>query len=174
METATQEDRPVPMLTRPQQARVWESLIAAEVRAKYFAELAHSYHVQQRILNWAMLLFSSGALISIIAKLPEKYDWVAPILALITSGLSFYSLVAQNEKKATDAIELNSRWSRMANEYENLWENMYDSEAREQLAELDEKQIELGRLSTGFPVNNKRLLKWQDHVERRREALTHV
>jgi len=160
------------MLTRPQQARVWESLIAAEVRAKYFAELAHRYHVQQRAINWLMLVFSSGALISIIAKL--KYDWVAPLLALITSGLSFYSLVTQNEKKATDAIDLHFRWARLESEYESLWENMYDLDAREQLARLDEKENDLGRLSTGFPVNNKRLLKWQDHVEQRRAALVHA
>jgi hypothetical protein len=172
MATVHEHDTPVPMLTRPQQARVWESLIAAEVRAKYFAELAHRYHVQQRAISWLMLVFSSGALISIIARL--TYDWVAPLLALITSGLSFYSLVAHNEKKATDATDLHFKWSRLESEYESLWENMYDPDAREQLAKLDEKEIDLGRMSTGFPVNNTRLLKWQDHVEERRAALAHA
>ena len=147
------------MLNTPQQARVWEGMISAEVRAYYFAELSKKYHGQQRLMTWFTLVASSGALVSIIAKLPPEFSWVAPIFALLTSALSFYSLAFQNEKKAADAMDLHFKWSSLANEYEQLWENMYTPEAQERFAKLNEKAIDLGRLGVSFPINEKSLLK---------------
>ena len=163
---------PVLMLNAPQQARVWEGLISAEVRANYFADLARRYHRQQRVITWMTLVFSSGALLSIIAKLPSEFSWVAPILALMTSALSFYSLAFQNEKKAIDAMDLHFKWSSLSNEYEQLWENMYVEDAQARFARLNEKVVDLGRLATSFPVDEKRLLNWQNRVEERRRVVT--
>jgi hypothetical protein len=159
------------MLNAPQQTRVWEGMISAEVRANYFAELAKNFHRQQRVVTWLTLVSSSGALVSILAKLPPQFSWVAPILALMTSALSFYSLAFQNEKKAADAMDLHFKWSSLANEYEQLWENMYVPDAQERFARLNEKAIDLGRLGTSFPINEKSLLKWQNRVEERRRVV---
>jgi len=49
------------MLSEPQQKRVWDGWLSAENRANYFADLSRGYHRKQRLVTWAMLVLSSGA-----------------------------------------------------------------------------------------------------------------
>ena len=49
------------MLSELQQKRVWDGWLSAENRANYFADLSRGYHRKQRLVTWAMLVLSSGA-----------------------------------------------------------------------------------------------------------------
>jgi hypothetical protein len=133
------------MLTELQRKRVWEGW-------------------------WTSLFLSSGAVASVIIRLPQEFSWVAPVLALLGSALTLYSLIAQNQKHATDSADLHLRWTRLASEFQRLWDDMYADDAPARLAVLEEREAELGRAGTAFPVNEKRLLKWQDHVEKHNAA----
>ncbi len=154
------------MLTEIQRRQVWESWLSAEIRANYFADLAGRYHQLQRWATWAILFSSSGAFVTWTARVPEPWNWLAPVLALATAGLSLYSLVAQHQKHAMDAADLHARWNRLASDHERLWDDMYAEDAPARLSALIEREAELGKVATAFPVNEKRLLKWQDHVEK--------
>jgi len=160
------------MLSEAQQRRVWEGMLSAEIRANYFAELSGKYHRKQRVVTWVILFLSSGAAATFLyTGLPaEVASWLPPVLALLTAALALRNLVAQYPKLAFDSADLHSRWSRLASQYEGLWENVYTDDARERLQKLTEEGIELSRMGNPFPYHEKAMLKWQDHVERHHAA----
>ena len=154
------------MLSDVQQRKIWEGWLSAEIRANYFADLSGRYHRQQRRVTWAIMVLSSGAAGAFIGAIPPQYAWAAPVLSLLTAVVSGYSLAVQNHKSAMDSADLNFRWNRLASEYERLWGDMYAEDALAKLTALDEKGMELSKVAAAFPVIEKRLLKWQEHVER--------
>ena len=167
-----QEQPPVLQLTEHQQRRVWDGWFRSEVRAQYFAALAGRYDRYQTTVTWLTLISSSSAVVAILAGLPGKLSLAAPFLALLTSGISFYSLARQLEKKAAQARDLHTQWSKLADRYRDLWENMYDERATTRLAELDEKAIELGELGTFFPAKEKLIQKMHANVQRDLDFIT--
>jgi len=152
------------MLSEHQQKNVWEGWLSSEMRANYFADLSGRYQRRQQYLTWLTLVFSSGAFGTLVT------DWVpkgwAPVLALLTVCLSLASLVAQNQKKAFECSDLHFRWSRLASDYEALWDDMYSEEAVSRLRALDERGAELSRSGTALPYKENVMKKWQRHVER--------
>ena len=106
---------------------------------------------------------------AIVAKAPASWsNWLKPGLALITVALSLLLLVLQNQKKTADCSDLHFRWSRLASEYQRLWDDMYSDQDTERLKELDEKSAELSKSSigTGIPHKESIMLRWEDHVLR--------
>ncbi len=154
------------MLSELQQKRVWEGWLSAEIRANYFADLSRKYHRNQRIVTWAIMFLSSGAAVMFVSVLRDQYPWAAPVLSMLTAVLSAYSLVGHNQKNAIDGADLHFQWNKLASEYELLWDNMYAEDALVKLTALDERGMELSKAATPFPVINRRLLRWQEHVER--------
>jgi hypothetical protein len=104
-----------PTLSEAQIQRVWEGMLGAETRANYFADLVYRLNRGQKTLTWSTLFLSSGALVSILAELPDRYKWVRVALVGLSTALSLYSTVRQNQKNAVDAAKLHSRWLRIAN-----------------------------------------------------------
>jgi hypothetical protein len=63
-----------PSLSEAQIKRVWEGMLGSEDRANYFADLVWRYNPEQKLLTWATLFFSSGALVTILATFPAEYQ----------------------------------------------------------------------------------------------------
>jgi len=160
------------MLNESLRNRVWEEWLSAEIRANYFADLAGVYHRRQRVSTWLTLFTSSSAAATFLARLPKEYAWTPLMLALVTAGLSLYSVVAQNYQHAVDCSDLHFRRNRLAAGYRTLWDNISTThDAAAQFARLDEEAAAVSKASsTGLPANEKRLRKWQRHVERHRAA----
>jgi hypothetical protein len=154
------------MLSESQQKRVWEGMLGAEIRANYFAELSGRYLRRQRSSTWITLLFSSGAVVSIVANLSGELKWLQLVLTLVAAGVSAYSLVIQNQKFAIDASDLHARWNRAAKDFEGIWENVYADDAAERLKAVDERTTELSKAGASFPYSKRKMLHWQEHVER--------
>ncbi|HUY15025.1 MAG TPA: hypothetical protein VMX16_15565 [Terriglobia bacterium] len=155
------------MLSELQQKAVWETWLSSEMRANYFADMGSSYRRRQSALTWLTLVFSSGAFLAIITNAPASWsNWLKPGLALITVAVSLLLLVMQNQKKAADCSDLHYRWSRLASQYQRLWDNMYSDQAPERLRELNEKSAELSKSSLGIPYKESIMLRWEDHVLR--------
>jgi hypothetical protein len=154
------------MLSALQQKQVWEGWLSSEIRANYFADLSGRYHRIQRLVTWAILFFSSGAAVAFVPGLLPAYPWVPPALSILVAALSAYALAVQNRQTAIECADLHFRWNALASEYECLWGDMYADDAPERLRLLDARGMELSKAATALPVIEKRLLKWQDYVER--------
>ena len=148
--------------------------MSAEIRANYFADLSGGYHRRQRLATWLILVLSSGAAAAFLAGLPARYSWLGPVLSLLTAALSAYVLAVQNQKGAMDCADLHFRWNALAGDYQRLWDDMYAEDALAKLTAIDNRAMEVSKAATAFPVIKRRLLKWQDHVERHHAQAVHT
>ena len=153
------------MLSELQRKSVWEGWLSAEIRANYFADLCYRYQSRQRAINWLLLLSSSGAFLSLVSDwLPPGYGWVRPTLAAVTAGLSGWSLIGQNQKHSTDCSDVSFRWSRLAIDFQALWDEMYSPDAVVRLRGLMDRMTELSKTSHAFPNKENLMSKWEAHV----------
>lgn len=152
------------MLSEAQIERVWQGMLGAEIRANYFAELTERYNHRQRWATWGTLFMSSGALAAILIELPSGWAWVRAAFAAMTTALSLYSVVRQNNKLSVDAADLPARWNKLSSEYEKLWEDVTIDNALDILNNLTDQGRELSKSATAFPNDAKAMLKWENHV----------
>jgi hypothetical protein len=153
------------MLSELEQQRVWEGLIGAEVRSHYFAQLCGRYQREQKYLTWLTLLFSSAAFGTFVTHWASgSLPLLAPVLALVTVGLSLRSLVARNERNAIDCSDLHFKQNMLAREFEDLWDDMYADSAAEKLRQLEGRAAEYSKTATNFPDDAKLMLKWENYV----------
>ena len=152
------------MLNEAQIKRVWERLLGSEIRANYFAELVSRCNRHQRILTWAILFLSSGAVAVVLVQLPPEMSFLRVLLPVGTAAVSLYSLVRQNQKLAMDAADLHLRWGKLALDYERLWENVYADDALTNLDALSDRLLEVSKASTPFPNEPEIMLKWENYV----------
>jgi len=96
----------VVMLSEAQIRRVWEGMLASEIRAKYFTELSGSYLKRQRLVTWGILLFSSADAVSFLKNLPDSLVWIRAGLAVCAAGASIYLALAQYERSVIEASDL--------------------------------------------------------------------
>jgi hypothetical protein len=153
------------MLSEFQQKEVWEEWIASEVRSLYYADLSGHYLRFQSALTWSTIFLASGATAAVISDwIPKEYGWIKPTLTALTAGISYLTLVMQNQKRHTDCADLHFKWNRLAAEYKALWNDMYSEDAPSKLARLSEKAAEISK--SGLSIGNKEkiMLKWENHV----------
>ena len=153
------------MLSEYQQKIVWDNLLGAEIRAAYFAELSGRYLRYQRMLLLGSLLLASGAFLSLVTTIiPQNLAWIKAGLAFFAAFLSFWSLVAKNEKASIDAADLHFRWNVLAMEYQALWSNVQDEGASTKLTALTQREAELSKSSVSFPDDESLMIKCQDNI----------
>jgi hypothetical protein len=153
------------MLSAYQQKLVWDGLLGAEIRSAYFAELSGRYVRTQRRLVVGSLLLSSGAFLSLVTTVvPTTFAWIKPLLALFAAALSFWSLLAKNERGSIDAADLHFRWNVLALEYQSIWANVESETASARLAEIEKREAELSKSSVAFPEDESLMVKCQDNV----------
>jgi hypothetical protein len=153
------------MLSELQQKDVWEGWIGGEIRANYFADRSGHFQTQQKVFTWMTLIFSSGATASFIGDwLPT---WVRPTLTLLTAAISLFLLLQQNQRRVMECADLHVRWSRLADEYKALWDDMYSPDALAKLRSLQQDEAELSKSSIAIPNDDKAMDKWQDYVVQR-------
>jgi hypothetical protein len=158
------------MLSELQRKDVWEGWLGGEIRANYFADMGGQLQTQQKILTWMTLIFSSGAAATFVTDwVPPDMQWIKTALALLTAGISFVTLLQQNQKRITECVDLHFRWSRLSNEYKALWDDMYSPNALDRFRMLEENEAELSKSSMLIPNNERAMLKWQDYVIRQHQ-----
>ena len=158
--TVTEE----PTLSEAQIKRTWEGMLGAEVRADYFADLVSRYNSEQKWLTWTTLFLSSGAFVSILAEVPERFQVIRVVLIGLSAAVSLFSVVRENHKNAVDAANLHSRWLKIANAYTDIWENIYASDAKEKLDAASALESEASSAGSTFRYKKGRMLRWERHV----------
>jgi hypothetical protein len=156
------------MLSQMQQKDVWERWLAAETRANYFADLSGRFAWWQTFLTWTALFSSSGAAFAIVSdsRIPARWSWIKPVLAVFTAAVSLLAVVTQNQKRSSECSDLHFKWNRLSTQYEALWNDMYSSEAQKKLESLIEKGAELSKSAAHLPYRKRLMERWEDHVIR--------
>jgi hypothetical protein len=158
------------MLSEFEENTVWENMMGSEIRAAYFAALSVRYRKNQFRLILGSLVLSSGATLSLITSIvPTEYSWVKPVLTLVASILSAWSLLAKNERNSMDSADLHSRWSTLAIGYQHIWANVASDDARTRLKELQEQEVALSKSSTSFPDDEELMNSCQENVMMHRQ-----
>ena len=153
------------MLSEYQQKIVWDSLLGSEIRAAYFAELSGRYLRRQRLLVLGSLILSSGAFLSLVTTyVPPSLLWIKALLALLAAVLSFWSLLAKNERGSIDAADLHFRWNMLAMDYQTLWADVGSELASGKLSDLMKREAELSKSSVSFPDDATLMAKCQDNI----------
>ena len=153
------------MLSDFQQKMVWEGWLSAEIRAGYFAALVERFQQRQKWLVVGGLLLSSGATVALLTSVfPPALNWVKPLLTFLAASLSLWSLVARNERRATECADLHFRWNTLAQEYESLWADMYAEDAAAILDHLRKEGAGISKSNTALPAYRDLLEQVQDNV----------
>ena len=154
------------MLSEQQIKDVWDGWLGGEIRANYFADMGGRFQVEQKVLTFMTLLFSSGAAVTLMTTADWLPEWIKPTLVLLTAAISLYLVLQQNLKRVMECADLHVRWSRLSNEYKALWDDMYAPDALEKLRALEEREAELSKSSMAIPNKARAMLKWQNYVIR--------
>ena len=153
------------MLSDFQQTTVWESWLAAEIRATYFADLVQTFQSRQKFLIVGGLLLSSGATFTLLTTVvPANLNWIKPTLTVLAAALSLWSLVAKNERSSIDCADLHFRWNTLALQYEALWSNMFAEDAEARLTQLRSEEAAISKSSTSQPAYKSLLNKAQRNI----------
>jgi hypothetical protein len=154
-------------LTHDETERVWEGLYNSEVRSLYFAYLSSIYQKQQTFMTWCSLFLSGGAAATFVSTLKQSHPWVPPLLALMSAGLSFYSLVAKKERKGLDSSSLSLKYAQLGHKYDLLFRNPAGA-ASTSLPPLEDKRLELSQAAHSLAIKPRLMEKSQDQVKKLR------
>jgi hypothetical protein len=150
------------MLTNDQIRSVWEHLIAAETRALYFADLTTRTTRRKQLITALTFLLSSGAVATLVAKMPPS---VAIVQALIAAVLSAYSMAANLDGRIATLAKLHASWGQLAVAYDRLWQHTADADAEEQLYRLMDREEEPSTVAaTSAPYDVRLLELWEGRV----------
>jgi len=139
-------------------------MLAAQMRALYFGELVSPYQRMDRTLGVVLLILASGAAATILSRLPDHFHWITASLAIAAAGVSAWRMLARYADHAAGAADLHLQWSRLAADYEKLWNSLYAEDAETRLEELQARGQELSKASTHFPAHRRMLIRWWDYV----------
>ena len=150
------------MLNEFQVLRVWENMLNAESRSLYFGDLAARYTRQKQWITGLAFFLTSGAAATIIGKSPS---FIPIILSLIVAGVTAYSIALNLDGKITSMARFHSAWSRIAAEYDYLWNHSYEADAELRMAKIIDQEREPSELATTEAPNDQKLLgEWQNRV----------
>ena len=141
--------------------RVWEEMVAANMRANYFADFVHLYQERDKFFRIASLVLASGAVASAIVAVNNPLVRItAPIIAAIVGAwLQFgqYSMLSR------DAADLMVSWQSVAGKYEKLWNNLYEG-GEQRFDEIYKDADALSKPGSKFPRDDEKLGMWLDRT----------
>ena len=150
------------MLTDAQIEDVWSRKLDAETRSLYFADLANRYSGRKQVITFVTFFLSSGAAATLVGKAPA---WVPLVLSVMVAALAAYSVALDLERLVRTMAKLHYSWSRIATDYDRLWNHTYDADAESIYEDLLRREADLSELATTDAPNDQKLLgKWQDQV----------
>lgn len=159
------------MVSEIERRVIWEGWFSSEVCAGYFAELSGIYRRRQTVSTWTTLFFSSGAVAAAIGAMRGEYEMLVLLFAVLSAGVSLYSVVAHNHQRATDSADMQFRWARLANDYRSLWIDQHAEDATDRLRDLESRRDEISKSGAAFPNKQKHIRRW---YERTKESLAYA
>lgn len=102
-------------------SRLWADWFDAEFSSLYYARLVRFYDHIDTTIRFVVTLASSAAFVTLVTN---KAPTIAPWAALVAAVLSTVSLIYGFGKKSDRAADLHARFAKLADEYEQLWDQL--------------------------------------------------
>jgi hypothetical protein len=155
---------------------IWESLLGADYRARYYGHLAGRLQRREKTLTILVTLLSSGACLALVAKM----DWLPVVVPSILTALAALAgaVLASNKfgKRAVLSGDLHKKWDTARREFEVLWASVSDldkDDALQRWRAIEEKYSEQTELAAiEFPVRARLAKRCQRDVVQARRLLT--
>jgi hypothetical protein len=107
------------MPSEPMRRLIWESMLEADIRARYFGYRASRFERRERVLRVILLVVSSAQFLILISQL--QVPLVAEIVAGVVVLLSVFLTTFAYSSSAKLNAALHRVHSELATEYELLW-----------------------------------------------------
>ena len=146
--------------------RVWNEMIAADMRTQYFARMASRSRAIEQSVGGAAAVFSSATLAVVLGWIE-----IAPILPAAPAAILAAVAGAQKFGKASMKLtEYSVAWGKLHARLEDTWTELESGridhdDVRAALAHVQEHQRCIDRQTTAEPVREKVLLECLDRAE---------
>ncbi len=139
--------------------RIWNEMIAADTRCRYFNQLAFRTETLDRILRVALIFFSSATAVTVLGLFPSG----ANRLAVVSAVLAAVSGTMQHGRAALKFAEFSVFWGRLHRDYEDLWNDVEtyaitSAEASRRLRALHDKPESIDRQAATSRTRRKLML----------------
>lgn len=139
--------------------RIWNEMIAADTRCRYFNQLASRTETLDRILRVVLIFFSSATAATVLGAFPSAAAW----LAVASAVLAAVSGTMQHGRAALKLAEFSVFWGRLHRDYEELWNDVETctitpTEATRQLRLLQDKPESIDRQASTSRTRRKLML----------------
>ena len=146
--------------------RVWNEMIAADMRTQYFARMASRSRAIEQSVGGAAAVFSSATLAVVLGWIE-----IAPILPAAPAAILAAVAGAQKFGKASMKLtEYSVAWGKLHARLEDTWTELESGRidhdnVRAALVHVQEHQRSIDRQTTAEPVREKVLLECLDRAE---------
>ncbi len=96
---------------------VWEEMLDADYRSRYFADIAARKRRLNRLLSLLVAILTSGALGTILINQPLA----AGLCSLVATGLSWWLFATRPSELVRDAAMISAQWGELHSDYQFLW-----------------------------------------------------
>jgi hypothetical protein len=142
------------MLTETEVGGVWGRMLEAEVRSRYFGELASRYALRKQMITGLTFFFASGAAATLVAQLPY---WFPLVQSVIVAVITAYSIAVNLDTRINTLSKLHYKWNYLHAEYERLWHHWYEEDAAAIFEELLRQAREASETATTEAPYDKEL-----------------
>ena len=145
--------------------RVWEELVYANMRVRYFGDLVRVYQERDKWIRVIVLALTSGSAATALATLGQSSlgQWPKIILPLMATIGSLWLLLSQYSTLSRDASDLTVAWQAIAAQYETLWNDLQRPDAEVAFDRIYDEAGKLSRPGAKFPQHGKRLERSFDY-----------
>lgn len=156
------------MLT-PQQRLVWESMLTAEMNARYWARLASRYKSREDWGKIFIALASSGTVASWAIWQDLSLLW--KLLSALSAVIAVAMPILDFPSKVETMSDLRGRWTELRSAYELLWAEVSEDDAYKgdnKLSALKSKEATMSKDEASFPYDLELARQCQAEVRQSR------
>ena len=139
-------------ITPGQRRQIWDSLLDADLSARYWRRIIKRYQHYNLGILIAILCISSGATADLMGWL--NVEWLSKTWPVLVTGLSVAMLALDFSGRIEKMTDLVGKWTGLMYSYENLWNALPQTSPEivvSQMRDLQERHAELSRSESGFP-----------------------
>ena len=135
---------------------IWNGILDAGRLGRYYSALADKYRTKHRIVTVLIAVGASGAMASLLTRMPSE---VSAVVMLVVAVAAIWSSYADYSGKAAMADAAASQYDDLAVEWRRLW---YGEASVDQVTALQHKEV---KIASGLPLNEDKALNQKAQID---------